>query len=405
MAKKTFLVDIDLNKNQMLNMVLQNLASAPANPVDGQAYFNTTDHRAYFYDANAATWISVGGSYTHPNHTGDVTSVADGAQTISQDAVTNAKLANMATSTIKGRATAGTGDPEDLSATQVRTILNVEDGADVTDATNVSNAGALMKTAYDAQTVLAATTDNNPAAVTIAEQKVLGRVTGGNIAALDIDSDLSSVSANHDTIPSAKATKAYVDGVVTGALVNQGGYNASTNSPDLDTAPSGTIKNGWTYVVTAAGTFFTEAVQIGDMLIAKQDSPSTLAHWTVVNKNIPDIVSSSESAEGIAELATQAETDAGTDDARIVTPLKLSTYVTNKKLTKKYEGTITGNSSDVAFIHTHSLGTKNIITSVREATTDLFVEVQVTANSTTQATFTFNVAPATAKVYYVTIIG
>jgi hypothetical protein len=35
----------------------------------------------------------------------------------------------------------------------------------------------------------------------------------------------------------------------------------------------------------------------------------------------------SETAKGIAELATQAETDAGTDDLRIVTPLKLATYV------------------------------------------------------------------------------
>lgn len=34
-----------------------------------------------------------------------------------------------------------------------------------------------------------------------------------------------------------------------------------------------------------------------------------------------------ETQQGIAELATQAETDAGADDTRIVTPLKLATYV------------------------------------------------------------------------------
>lgn len=34
----------------------------------------------------------------------------------------------------------------------------------------------------------------------------------------------------------------------------------------------------------------------------------------------------SETTAGIAELATQAETDAGTDDARIVTPLKLASF-------------------------------------------------------------------------------
>jgi len=76
---------------------------------------------------------------------GDVTVGGSGTSiTIDNNVVTNAKLTDVATSTIKGRATVGSGDPEDLTATQVRTIINVEDGADVTDTTNVTNAGALM---------------------------------------------------------------------------------------------------------------------------------------------------------------------------------------------------------------------------------------------------------------------
>jgi hypothetical protein len=91
-------------------------------------------------------------NYTHPNHSGDVTSSGDGATTIANDAVTNAKLANMATATIKGRATAGTGDPEDLSASSVRTLLNTDQ---VTDSRtplshthgNLTNSGAIGTTA------------------------------------------------------------------------------------------------------------------------------------------------------------------------------------------------------------------------------------------------------------------
>lgn len=59
---------------------------------------------------------------TNATHTGDVTGAT--ALTIANDAVTNAKLANVATATIKGRATAGTGDPEDLTGTQATTLLD-----------------------------------------------------------------------------------------------------------------------------------------------------------------------------------------------------------------------------------------------------------------------------------------
>ena len=44
---------------------------------------------------------------------------------IENDAVTNVKLNNMATSTVKGRVTAGTGDPEDLTQAELTSLVNV----------------------------------------------------------------------------------------------------------------------------------------------------------------------------------------------------------------------------------------------------------------------------------------
>lgn len=63
-------------------------------------------------------------NYSHPNHSGDVTSVGDGATTIANNAVTTAKLADIATSSVIGRVSASTGDPEVLTTTQLTTLID-----------------------------------------------------------------------------------------------------------------------------------------------------------------------------------------------------------------------------------------------------------------------------------------
>jgi len=115
----------------------------------------------------AATGVIQAASF--PAMTGDVTSVAGAlATTIAADAVTNSKLANVATSTIKGRATASTGDPEDLTASQVRTILGMGDAyaLNKASASNILTGTAsvmspdVLETALAYSAVTSATTIN-----------------------------------------------------------------------------------------------------------------------------------------------------------------------------------------------------------------------------------------------------
>ena len=60
MAFIKYLVDLDLNKNQLLNAVVQNLAAAPGSPSDGQIYWDTAQDSLFVYNLTGATWIDLG---------------------------------------------------------------------------------------------------------------------------------------------------------------------------------------------------------------------------------------------------------------------------------------------------------------------------------------------------------
>ncbi len=126
-------------------------------------------------------------NYSHPNHSGDVTSTGDGATSIANNVVTNIKLADVATATIKGRVTAATGDPEDLTATQVRTLLNVADGAQVNVATNIAE-GARTTT-----TVPITSSTGTGATLNIATTSLAGVMSSADKTKLD---GLSAIDAS-----------------------------------------------------------------------------------------------------------------------------------------------------------------------------------------------------------------
>lgn len=56
------LTNLNLNKNELQNVRLQNLATGPSSPLGGQVYFNTADSK--FYGWNGTGWINLGGTGT-----------------------------------------------------------------------------------------------------------------------------------------------------------------------------------------------------------------------------------------------------------------------------------------------------------------------------------------------------
>lgn len=174
--------------------------------------------------------------------------------------------------TLVGRITGGTISA--LTPTQIRTLLNITDGATPCNTANVDTAGAVMKSTYNAHTILYATTDDTPAALTVNQQTVVGRLTGGNISAIEIgiaDNYLVQIDSASVTngeyarftaagLESRSTAEALSDiGVVQG-VEDAGLVMTDTKNIEFETVPSASHTANGIVVTLTAGT----ALAFGD---------------------------------------------------------------------------------------------------------------------------------------------
>jgi hypothetical protein len=392
MAKK-FLTNLDLTKNQIVNVALHNLASAPGTPVQGQVYFNTTDKKIYYWDSTA--WLDI---------SGDIRDVIGGnalAATNSNGAITldvnvdNATI-EIATDAIRVK---------DLGITTAK----IADSAITTIKIN-ANAVTLGKIQQ------------------IAALRVLGNLGGAlaDVAEITVITDM--VNASSTTLATSSAIKTYIDGAV-GALGNlEGGWDASSGTFPVGSSPVAGTKKGDYWYVTTAGTTGGIVFNVGDVIIANKDAASTTlaADWIALEVNrgqasttvlglvtlatdaevqtgtdsnkvvTPSSLSArtaTETRTGIAEIATQAEVTAGTDDTRFITPLKLVTHLSG------YVGGYAANIGDgtaTSFAISHGLNSSDVVVSVYDSSTkeEVFTDVAITSASV--VTISFASAPTSA---------
>lgn len=185
------------------------------------------------------------------------------------------------------------------------------------------------------------------------------------------------------------ATKNYVDTVATGLLEYKGSYDASTNTPDLDTATNIAIDKGDTYTVTVDGLFFTEQVRVGDLIIAEAaiaaNTGGTLADFTIVQSNV-------DLATAAATAGAAVKGISGYDSADFSVT---SGFVS--LATKTYKALI-GNGTLTTIPVTHGLNSQDLIIQLFDASTNETVYADVVRTSASQVDVSFSVAPASNSI-------
>lgn len=166
-----------------------------------------------------STSITLNGtSFERAALTGDVTAAGnDNATTIAADSVTFAKMQNIATANMLGRTTAGTGDIELLSASAVRSFINVADGATAnsSDATLLARGNhtgtQTASTISDFATAVAATASVTANTAKVTNATHTGDVTGSG--ALTI----ANLAVTYAKIQNISATSRILGRITAGA--------------------------------------------------------------------------------------------------------------------------------------------------------------------------------------------
>ena len=123
-----YLNNLDLNKNQLQQAVIQTASSDPSSPVAGQIYYNTTDNVLKFY--NGSAFVSAGGDLTA------ITSATTNQLTIANDTGPIPALTIVTGAVTNGGTALATGDQiYDFVTTGINArIQNVTDPTSAQDA-------------------------------------------------------------------------------------------------------------------------------------------------------------------------------------------------------------------------------------------------------------------------------
>jgi Major tropism determinant N-terminal domain/Repeat of unknown function (DUF5907) len=275
--------------------------------------------------------------------TGDVTASAGGnATTIANDAVTFAKMQNIATDTLIGRDTAATGDPEAITVTggiefsgsgSIRTtaftgdVTKTAGGTALTIAANAVTNTQLADMAANTVKANATAGTADPADLAVGTNTVVGRVAGNIVAA-----QLATGQVADDAITYAKMQNATANTVIARAAATSGdlsevalaasqllgrgatgdvaaitlGTNLSMSGTTLNASGGGGVSDGDKGDITVSGSGTVWTIDAGVVTLAKMADVATdrFIGRTTVGTGVPEALTGTQATELLDTFTT-----------------------------------------------------------------------------------------------------
>ncbi len=398
-----FLNNIDLNKNELQNVKIHVLSTAPSSPVEGQMYYNSTDNKLYFFDGSSFVDAS-----------GDIKSVATSTSTtltITDSAGPNPSIATVTGAVTNGGTALATGDQiYDFVIAQIQassiTINGTTNEVEVTDGGTVNNGDTVTIGLPNDVTIGNNLTVTNDVTVT-GDLTVNGTTTTVNSNTVTVDDPVFTLGG--DTDPSSDDNKdrgiefRYHDG--SSAKLGFFGYDDSTdkftfltsatNSSEVFSGTKGNLditsldlSGSITSVDGAAptdGQLLVGNTSAGDMELATLTAGEAVTITNAAGAITVAAEDATESNKGVVELATTAEALTGTDTSKVVTPAGLAA--------RSFSANI-GDGSATSIVVTHSLNTRDVVIQLYDNSSFDTVYADVVRTTVDTATITFTAAPA-----------
>ena len=363
-----YLNSINLSQNEIQNVVVHNLASAPSSPKLGQIYYNTSSTEVYVcINEVGPVWQSM---------KGDITAVTastglSGGGTYGAVSLALKNNANF---------TANTLQKWDDSNGQLTDSLISDDGSTVTVAGNLTVSGT--------------TTTVNTETINLADNIIL---LNSNLAGDAAPSEDSGIEIERGT--AANVSFIWDESADYWSTVNQklhigslADFGNTTGTSEILLHTSGEVKkldiSTALGVLQFVGNSGTESIGQTAYLTIQGDG-TTITTDASSNALAISIADASATVKGAVELATTAEVVTGTDTVRAVTAAGVEAHYD----AKNFAGDV-GNGSATSYAITHSLETLDVIVQVYEKSSGATVFTDVERTDTDTVTLIFASAPA-----------